>query len=183
MQKIRKPYSIIGRRGLLHMIRTARACPVGNICEVGVYQGGSAYYLYRLAMARCVQLHLYDTFSGIPFADDIDRHSVGEFDVGGSALVNITETMPTAVIHPGIFPSTCVDMRPLSFVHVDCDQYQSIRMCITHLYYQLTPGGVMWFDDYDSLPGARLAVDEVFDRDRVILSGIQAYVVKESPAP
>jgi hypothetical protein len=47
---------------------------------------------------------------------------------------------------------------------VDCDLYESYRACLPHIWEALSPGGLVFLDEYYSLkfPGARLAVDQFF---------------------
>jgi hypothetical protein len=50
------------------------------------------------------------------------------------------------------------------FIHIDCDIYESHIECLNLLYENLSPGGVVVFDDYatSQWPGATKAVDEFF---------------------
>lgn len=149
------------------MVLTARTTPLGPWVEVGVYNGGSAFRLYRAREKRL--LHLFDTFEGIPFSDPDkgDRHSVGDFD-GRATLAALRCAMRDAVFHVGIFPDTLFsDLRDIAFVHVDADQYKSISDCITYLWPRVVTGGVMWFDDYSALEGARRAVLAHFSVDQL----------------
>jgi hypothetical protein len=47
---------------------------------------------------------------------------------------------------------------------VDCDLYESYRLCLPFIWQRLVPGGYVFLDEYYSLkfPGGRLAVDEFF---------------------
>ncbi len=100
--------SIIPFSVLKMLADTARAAPPGNFVEVGVFRGGSAQILYNIARnqdsdSKLREVHLFDTFTGIPFADAIDRHQPGEFN-GGSSLEHLRRAMPDAFFHVGIFP-------------------------------------------------------------------------------
>lgn len=135
-------------------MKEVASCPPGPIAEVGVYQGGSAVWLARSGRP----LHLYDTFTGIPErTDDVDKHQIGDF--GDNDLKEVMAHLPEAHFHVGVFPDTFVPMK-YAFVHVDCDQYQSIRACIDTFKPWMLPGGKMWFDDFPGLPGAYKAVTE-----------------------
>lgn len=141
----------------------ATATPPGAFVEVGVYKGGTAWHLAEIARQQGRVLHLFDTFNGIPEAGPEDReHKVGDFNAGGVDAVR--EAIPDAIFHIGMFPHTLPAERlgPLAFVHVDCDQYASIRACIQLLWPDVVRGGVMLFDDYPDTSGCRKAVDEVF---------------------
>jgi O-methyltransferase len=168
------PPSLLGQTNIERICAKARSAPLGAICEVGVYQGGSAYYLAEVARERGVELHLFDTFSGMPFADTIDSHKVGDF--ADTAEEAVRKAIPDAVMHVGTFPETFDAMRigPVSFVHVDCDQYRSVRDTILAFMPVLVPGGVMVFDDWD-LAGARQAIEELIPDGLTIGDGRPYY--------
>ncbi len=87
--------------------------------------------------------------------------------------------MPNAVLHIGVYPSTHPPtLKNLAFVHCDCDQYESIKSVITRMYPLLVERGIMLFDDYPYLTGARMAVDEFFFRGQLQKLGERYYVVK-----
>jgi hypothetical protein len=155
--------SLISRDILDEMAAMARACPPGCFMEVGVYKGGSAVYLDEAARAQSRELYLFDTFSGIPYrTHERDSHQVGDF-ADGPGFRAIREMFPDAYVVQGIFPESAqaLIMPPVAFVHLDVDQYKSYRDAICFLRPRMVEGGVMWFDDYDCLPSATLAVDEM----------------------
>jgi hypothetical protein len=162
-----KPPSVVDRRLIARMIRIARLTPVdGSIAEVGVYRGGTAYYLSALARLRAVKLFLYDTFTGIPHSDTIDHHKVGDFSDTNELAVR--HAVPYACYRVGVFPLTFTEFhQQFSFVHVDCDQYQSVTDCILMFTPLMLRGGVMWFDDYGVLAGATRAVHMQFHEARL----------------
>lgn len=74
----------------------------------------------------------------------------------------------------GIFPESAVEMPPVAFAHIDCDQYRSIYDSAKYLSDKMVAGGIMYFDDYgyEHLPLATKAVDDLFgDRVEVIENG------------
>jgi hypothetical protein len=149
------------------MIACARATPAGCFVEVGVYQGGSAWHLYDLALEQERELYLYDTFTGIPYHDAIDSHHIGDFS--DCSYLSVVERFPHAAVVPGVFPMSAIDMPRIAFAHLDCDQYRSVKESATYLRYLMVPGGVMWFDDSPCLAGAHRAVLELFG-DKVKIS-------------
>ena len=171
------PMSMMGHEAPIAAAELAASTPRGAIVEVGVFRGGCAYYLAEVARARGDQIHLFDTFSGIPFKDAVDRDPVGAFSCG---VDQVRRIIPDAVFHVGIFPETMpVDMEPLAFVHVDCDQYESVKACIDVLWPRLITGGVMLFDDFNALDGATLIVKQSFSESQLqITPENKAYVVK-----
>jgi O-methyltransferase len=162
------PRSLINDEVLVELAEDARAAPPGDIVEVGVYQGGSAARLAEVACEQGRRLFLFDTFTGMPFAGEHDHHPVGDFaDTSAEA---VREAIPWAEVVEGVFPGTLHEgVGPIAFAHIDCDQYESVRACCEALGPLMVSGGIMAFDDYDALAGARMAVDECFP-GRVSLS-------------
>ncbi len=148
---------------LYAMLQLAIRAPLGPIVEVGVYRGGSALKLAEVARSKRVELHLFDTFAGMPFANEADKHRPGEF--ADTSLTEIQTLIPMAICHAGVFPETLpADLVNIAFVHCDVDQYQSTLDVIDHLWPRIVKDGVMWFDDPE-LPEARRAIFERFGVD------------------
>ena len=172
--------TLIDLRQLQTMGHLARTAPPGAFVEVGVYEGGSAQHLYDVALSQGRELHLFDTFAGIPCRDDrLDECAIGDFCAGPEALQNIRDAMPRAWVHVGTYPSThpC-ELTNVAFVHCDCDQYASYRAVIDNLWPIMVEGGMMLFDDYPYLPGAKQAVEETFSRDELKSCYCRYYAVK-----
>jgi hypothetical protein len=152
--------SLIEGPVLLAMAKTAASTPYGCFVEIGVYKGGSAHVLSMVAAYDNRPVYLYDTFEGMPYQGSLDLHEVGDFsDVDEEA---IRKFIPDATIVKGVFPDSAVEMPPVAFAHIDCDQYQAVRDSALYLVPRMTDGGVIWFDDYGVLEGATNAVDELF---------------------
>lgn len=158
------------------LIGLSAGCPPGDFVEIGVYQGGSALFLYQIAQDQGRCLHLFDTFEGMPIAGEFDAHKVGDFaDVD---FDRIRRVMPKAMFYKGFFPDTMPkSIGPVAFVHVDCDQYQSVKDSIERMWPLVVDGGIMLFDDYSALESAKRAVDEVFPSVFLTNRG-KAFVVK-----
>jgi hypothetical protein len=62
----------------------------------------------------------------------------------------------------GLFQDTLPssNIGPIALLHIDGDWYESVRVCLEELYGQVSPGGIIQFDDYGYWQGARKAVDE-----------------------
>jgi len=147
---------------LNELIESARRAPPGDLIEVGVYQGGSAAGLAEVAREQGRRLFLFDTFTGMPHADpEVDVHRVGDF--ADTSLERVQQAIPEAICVPGVFPESLVpELGPIAVAHIDCDQYASVLACCRTLGPLMAEGGMMVFDDYDVLPGARRAVEEAF---------------------
>lgn len=148
--------------------------PPGCFVEVGVYQGGSASVLYKIAQREGRALYLYDSFTGMPVHDEGDSHQLGDF--ADCYVERIRETMPEAILVPGIFPATLVPMPPIAFVHADADQYRSTRDICEQLGPLMVPGSAMLFDDYRQIKACIRAVDECFPQRRILENDERALV-------
>jgi len=161
-------FSLVGDDVIRAMLRVARETPPGCFVEVGVYKGGTAQHLTQLAEEQGRSIFLYDTFTGIPYAEEFDTHKLGDF--GDTNFSQVRAALPSATVVQGIFPESAVDMGPIAFVHLDCDQYRSYKDAFTYLLPRCQSGTVIWFDDFGCLEGANRAVHEQFGLEQLILN-------------
>ncbi len=168
-------------------VQQVRAAHVpGRYVEAGVALGGSAILL-GLMKPNDVPLDLYDVFAMIPPPgpdDGEDAHrryaeirSGDSKGLGGDTyygyrdglrdqvLANLRRFGLAADAHAiraiaGLFEATLHPEGPIALAHVDCDWYDSVRVCIERIGPRLAPGGIVIFDDYSSYSGCRRAVDE-----------------------
>lgn len=152
------PTSLVGSGAIEDLVEIASAAPPGCFVEFGVYQGGTAWHLAEIARRQGRSLFLYDTFTGIPFKDEIDSHRVGDFS--DTSLEQVKAAIPDAIYCVGVFPDTVVYMPPIAFVHVDADQYQSLKDAIRIFVPLMVSGASIVFDDYCCLAGADKAIEE-----------------------
>lgn len=155
------PDSLINIEAIGEMCLIAASTPFwGCFVEVGVYKGGSAWHLAATARRQGRALHLFDTFTGIPFKGILDDHEVGDFS--DCAAQAVRDAIPDAYVHVGVFPATimAIGLDDIAFVHVDCDQYRSVKDCISYLWPRLICGGVMLFDDWQCTRGATRAIED-----------------------
>jgi asparagine synthase (glutamine-hydrolysing) len=169
----------------------ANAVP-GAVLEFGVASGGSAVFLARRAVpAR--QFIGFDLFGMIPPPGPQDppeahaRHA--EIRAGKSQGLNgqpyygyVPDLMQqvTAVLDrygvavdgkavrlvPGLFEETVPGALPdrVALAHVDCDWYDPVLHCLTHLAPRLAPGACVVLDDYHDWEGCRRAADDFLAR-------------------
>ena len=175
-EPLEPPNAQIGPLTIEQLIAAARSSPLlGCFVEVGVFQGGSAIHLHKLACDQGRELFLYDTFEGMPhFEPGLDSHPLGDFAACSASKVQ--DLCPYALVVPGIFPSSALDMPPIAFAHVDVDNYQSVKETAEYLRPRMMEGGVMWFDDSPCLAGAAKATLELFGERRELSATGQHYV-------
>ena len=152
----------------LFQLAASVSAVAGDFAEVGVYRGGTARLLASLSKQQGKQLHLFDTFTGMPAT-----HAEKDFHVEGDFAATSLEGVQAYLsdfdncrFYPGLFPDTATPVRDLqfSFVHVDVDIYSAGYSACEFFDNRLSPGGVMIFDDYGFITteGLRAAVDEFY---------------------
>lgn len=140
----------------------------GIMLEAGVFQGGTARLLRRVAEEQKKQLHLFDSFEGMKVADDeLDRHVSGDFaDTSLEGVQKVVGTGDFVHFHKGWIPDTFagLEMQKVCFAHIDLDLYQGVLDTLAFVYPRMPTGGVIVCDDYGfaSCPGARRAIEEFF---------------------
>jgi O-methyltransferase len=162
----------------------------GDFAECGTYKGGTAFLIADTmkASAGGRQLHLFDTFTGMPNTaiQGVDHHKSGDFaDTSLDRVKRYLSQFPFVVFHPGLIPATfaAAKDRAFSFVHIDVDIYQTSQDCCEFFYPRMVRGGTMLFDDYGfpQCRGMRKAVDEFFlnkDETPISLPTGQCLVIK-----
>lgn len=143
----------------------------GDVADLGAYRGGVSLILRRLGPGK--HLHLFDTWSGTPFDDELCHHKKGEWpaDLGECKLL-VGQDERTHY-YEGVFPYSAEELRDehkwFCFVYVDMDTYQSTRDAIKFFWPRLVQGGKLFFDDYRWEPcaGVKKAVLEAFSEGQI----------------
>ena len=139
----------------------------GAVAEIGVYLGGTAKLLAATLVDK--DIHLFDTFEGMPEVSKWDKHKKGDF-VHASATLDRVKGYLSAYdnvhFYKGVFPETAEDLVENTFclVHVDVDIYEATKAACEFFWPLLVEGGIMVFDDYNGprTPGTNKAVNEFF---------------------
>jgi hypothetical protein len=187
-----KPRTMTGHEKLYGLILAVRHVVQhkipGDIVECGVWRGGSmqAAALTLLdAGSTDRELHLFDTFEGMPPPTEKDRRPFGksaeqmlaESDRNAkvwavATLEDVRAAMdetdyPSEKIHyhPGMVEETVPSEAPerIAILRLDTDWYESTRHELYSLYDRLSPGGVLIIDDYGGWEGSRLATEEFLE--------------------
>ena len=130
----------------------------GDMAELGVYKGGSALVLADLMPQKT--LHLFDTFSGLPHNEEWPYNPKGHDLSKGRFYADVEDVIKLLIgrdtrFHIGRFSDVTnrpwehmLPDKPFSFVHIDCDLYQSAKDAIHWFWPRMNVGGIMFFDDY-----------------------------------
>jgi O-methyltransferase len=155
----------------------------GDVVELGCYEGTTGIILQTTLdqYGSDKQLHLYDSFQGLPDRapeDGDTRFQAGDCKIGIDGLVRNFERFGVRLpeIHPGWFRDTLPAQLPdrIAFAHLDGDFYTSVRESLEHVYPRLAKSAIVVVDDYcdptildvnNHLPGVKRACDD-FLRDK-----------------
>lgn len=139
--------TLLTDEALGEMLYFAARAPQGAVVEIGVYQGGSAWFLAQLGRT----LYLYDTFEGHPetCAVEAEAHQVGRF--ADTDMDMVRRGIPSAHIIKGRFPDSLVAMPKIGFVHADVDTYQGTWAILSEMPKRMAKGGMILFDDYGEM--------------------------------
>jgi O-methyltransferase len=162
---------------LFELIEATEKVP-GNVAECGVFRASTllAMGLHIKQRGASRKVFGFDSFQGfdkdieydlgLGGADLLDKR-IGGF--GDTSLDGIRSKVArlglegTVHLQPGYFKDSLEPFKDhtFSFVHLDCDIYESYRTCLEFFYPRVPAGGVILFDEYNDppWPGCNKAVD------------------------
>lgn len=167
----------------------------GDFVECGVWKGGSAMLMARYLEQHNIknrEIFLYDTFEGMtePTSEDVDltgRKAKTKFDEMSTgkdksnwcfSSVNEVENnmsmtgFPKNKIHfiKGKVEETIPEFIPkkgIALLRLDTDWYESTKHELIHLYPNLSLSGVLILDDFGFWEGAKKAVLEYIEKNKI----------------
>jgi hypothetical protein len=172
---------------LCHAVAYIVRCDIpGDFVECGVWRGGSIMAMIgTLARTSAIRdIHLFDTFAGMTNPADVDVNFMGQ-PAGGPRGYGMQVFCPRDEVRANVletgYPAQCVhlvegrveDTLPrqapaaIALMRLDTDWYESTAHEMAHLWPRLSKGGVVIVDDYGHWQGARKAVDEYIERERL----------------
>jgi O-methyltransferase len=151
----------------------------GDLAECGVFRGASLVPTAIYVQQKKIPKHIFgfDSFQGFDAVVNKDItlggtrdpfRRLGGFSETSEALVlgklQRFKVAQVVTLVPGYFRDSlqkCAECR-FSFVHLDCDTYDSYSECLRFFYSRVNVGGIILFDEYNDLawPGCNMAVDE-----------------------
>ena len=161
----------------------------GVLVECGVAHGSNAAAMLQAAVdaGQDRELHLFDSYEGIPLAGPKDESQPGLLELIASCDLPLEERLKSSGVsvstidqvkahftewnlplknvhfHKGWFQHTLPDntLGPIAMLRLDGDLYESTKCCLDWLYKKVVPGGIVLVDDWN-LVGARQAVFDFF---------------------
>jgi hypothetical protein len=128
--------------------------------EFGVAKGHTAHLMLDL-LPQSAKLHLFDFFAGLP-NDWIGPFKQGHFALDEASIAAFDD--PRVVLNRGLFletvPGYFNERSPLSFVHIDCDLYESTWQVLDGITPALQPGTIIVLDDYFFTSEGETSTDE-----------------------
>jgi O-methyltransferase len=152
----------------------------GSFVECGAWNGGSAGLVAKLAEHNGNRhIWLFDSWEGLPEPTSSDVTYEGQCGEKGMALGfegKVRELMFEKLklskhrVHlvKGWFQNTIRphkrDIGEIALLHLDCDFYESVKLCLEELYEKVSEGGFVVIDDYGYWKGCKKAVDEFIEK-------------------
>ena len=151
---------------------------LGDIAELGVYQGHFSIELNRIFPDRT--LHLFDTFEGFSendlYADKVRGEKEPVFiDFSHSSVQQVKAMLPNpenASFHKGFFPDTIPESEiKYALVSLDADLFAPTYSGLKYFYPRLSKGGAIIIHDYNSMQylGAGEAARKYCDENGIYL--------------
>jgi len=151
----------------------------GDIVECGVGRGRTFLYFSYLSFQEKKGRHVwgFDSFQGFPEPSSVDasKRNPKKGEWAGTSPEDIRAILKTAwlpdewvkkntTLVPGFFNKSLsnYNKKPIAFLHVDVDLYDSYNDVLNTLFPFVVKGGVVLFDEYgdENWPGAKQAIDE-----------------------
>ena len=162
VRKERKSLLMANESFMVYSIARAQSKQPGAFAEVGVFEGGSARITCEVKGDK--ELHLFDTFEGLPKSVEQDRdvHREKQYTSSLESVKEYLKDYENVFLYKGLFPESAEGLKEMkfSFVHFDVDIYESTLACLNYFYPRMNPGGVMLSHDYSLLAGVETAFTE-----------------------
>ncbi len=130
----------------------------GVIAEMGVCTGRTINFIAALNPRKTI--YGFDSFQGLP-----ERWSRRDINCPEGTFALLNPDIPPPVLHnvqliKGLFAETLplfadeiLKDQPISFLHMDCDLYQSTKDVFNTIGHRLVPGSIILFDEIYNYPG------------------------------
>lgn len=175
-----------GSNFVTHLLMAGRILRVpasveGCIVECGAFKGASTTSLSLVAAACGRELHVFDSFEGLPppEAEDrahvvLNRNEIHTYEAGSYAgtldevkgNVAAYGDLTPCTFHQGFFDATLPGFdRPVAFAYIDVDLVSSEKTCLQHLWPLVQDGCSVFTDEAHHLEIAGLFFDRQWWRE------------------
>ncbi len=157
------------------LIHTLEKGVPGDVVELGCNKGLTSVALQKIMalLSPNKQLHVYDSFQGMPEWTEEDKGTKagierGKLRVGPQDVRNnfLKAELSMPVIHEGWVKDVLPHELPeqIVFALIDVDLYEPTLACLCAVYDRLAPDAICIIHDYENtnITGAKKAVDEFF---------------------
>jgi len=146
------------------------------MAELGVHKGFTAKLIHHYMPER--KFHLFDTFEGICDNSSFEESNQTKYststwrftDTSLSGVKNhITQVNNNVQYYKGYFPKSIpknLHALRFAFVHLDFDFFEATLEGLKFFYPRMNPMGMIVIHDYNTWPGARMAVDDFFQNKK-----------------
>jgi predicted O-methyltransferase YrrM len=150
----------------------------GQIVECGCFKGQSAYAIATILKNRNIgnKFFIFDSFEGLSDIKSEDENEIKnlaineistlkkQFAASLQLVKNNLKEFDFIEYYKGWIPERFheIEDEQFMFVNIDVDLYHPIKDSLEFFYPRLSPGGIIFLDDYgfSQFPGAKRAVDE-----------------------
>lgn len=151
----------------------------GDIVECGVGRGVSIFKMGKIStiLEMNKNIYGYDSFEGFPEPNikDSSFRNPKKGDWSDTSKKHVEEHFSESQILKDFFIKNVFlvegffdkslpisNHKEISFLHLDCDLYDSYKTCLKEFYNKVTKGGIILIDEYKhpKWPGATKAIDE-----------------------
>jgi hypothetical protein len=181
-----RPFTMVGDgmlRALARQILTIVDVGVpGSLVECGTWRGGVGFLMAKILrdLGDRRGIFLCDSFEGLPAPEAIDGPAAGRWakdTTGRFYFENCRADLARAqgdardlgvldyvTFVPGWFeeslPGARSSLGAIALLRIDADWHKSVKTCLDQLFDQVSQGGFVVFDDYDTWDGCAIAVHE-----------------------
>jgi O-methyltransferase len=175
----------------LELINNYKHIP-GAVVECGTWRGGMIAGIAKMLSLQKRNYFLFDSFQGLPEAEDIDGESAKKWQSDKSSRIYFDnckaekkyakQSMQISgatnyFIKEGWFNDTLPTFdknEKIAILRLDADWYKSTKECLENLYDNVIIGGIIIIDDYCVWDGCTKAVHD-FLSNRKLTDGIYQY--------
>jgi hypothetical protein len=170
----------------------------GHFLELGVYKAASlirfATFRHLLEAERSRKIIGFDAFGEFPRNEgntDSDYGFIDQFERAGGDGLSLQETLDViqgkGFTNVELIKGDILETLPkflaehpeyrFAALHFDMDVYSPTKIALEILWERVVPGGILIFDDFGSVEGATVAIEEFLDEKGIPIAKLPHYAV------